>query len=105
MTRAAVGAPVLGDVTDAEADTRGIGAEVAAGDGSGSGGRVEEGGEHPQGGGFPGAVRAKKSNDLAGREGEVYAAYCLDGAAAGAKGFGEAAGFDHGRSLYLENGV
>jgi len=93
---AGVGAAGLGDVADPAADADGVGAEVAAGDGRGAGGRAEEGGQHPEGGRLAGAVRAEEADDLAGGDCKVDATNGLDRSAAGLEGAGEAEGVNDG---------
>ncbi len=60
-----------------------------------AGGRREQGGEHPQGRGLAGAVRAEEGDQLAGADLEVEAADRLDGLLVPREGLRESARPDH----------
>ena len=62
---------------DELADAVGVGEDIDAADAGGAGGRPQEGGEHADGGGLPGAVLAEEAEDLSLGDVEVDA---IDGA-------------------------
>lgn len=73
------GAAALGHIADAAAYLARVLAQVGAGDGGLAPVRLDEGRQHPQGGGLAGAVRAEEPEDLARRHVQVHPAYRVDG--------------------------
>ena len=77
-SRLGVGRAALGDIADASPHSDRVGPQIAPGHCGFATAWLEQGGEHPQGGGLPGAVGPEETDDLTGIDGEVDAAHCLD---------------------------
>jgi hypothetical protein len=78
MPYIAVGATALRHEADAPAHLRGCGQQIRARDRRMSAVRLDQRGQHAQGGGLSGSVRAQKAEDLAALHGEVHAAHRVD---------------------------
>ncbi|MGX1241777.1 hypothetical protein RKD46_002881 [Streptomyces pseudovenezuelae] len=80
----------LGHVPAHPAHPGGIGREVVAGDGGRAAGGFEQGREHPERGGLPGAVGAEEAEDLTLADGQIDTAHGFHGAAPGSGRYGRA---------------
>ena len=90
-----VGRAALRDVADPLAYRPGLAAQVGAGDHRLTRGRREQRGQHPEGRGLAGPIRAEEAEDLAGADRQVDTTDRLDLRLAGTEGPGQIVRLDH----------